>query len=130
SCQPLLLLCSVLAGPVDELLASVVRGAEEVQLEREALFVAVTAVYVLRVDPVQCLLRRPDHPSVLAGDFAGQRHRSVSELVAAPSAPRSTSATPNVASSEASTTSALPTRPTPPPRQNPCTSAITGTAQS
>jgi hypothetical protein len=50
--------------------------------------------------------------------------------VAAPSAPRSTSGTPNVASVDAITTSALPTRPMPPPRQNPCTAATTGTAQS
>src|SRR5450759_4374637 len=50
--------------------------------------------------------------------------------VAAPSAPRSTSGRPKVASCAAITMSALPARPTPPPRQNPCTAAITGTAQS
>src|SRR5580698_5926134 len=50
--------------------------------------------------------------------------------VAAPSAPRSTSGSPNVASSLATIMSALPARPMPPPRQNPCTAAITGTAHS
>ncbi len=50
--------------------------------------------------------------------------------VAAPRAPRSTSGSPKVASSAATTTSALPTRPMPPPRQKPLTAAITGTGQS
>src|SRR5690606_27727817 len=50
--------------------------------------------------------------------------------VAAPSAPRSTSGSPKVASSAATITSALPTSPMPPPRQYPCTAATTGTAQS
>ena len=50
--------------------------------------------------------------------------------VAAPSAPRSTSGRPNVASSAATMTSALPARPIPPPRQKPCTAAITGTGHS
>ena len=50
--------------------------------------------------------------------------------VAAPSAPRSTSGRPNVASSEATMTSALPTRPMPPPTQKPLTAATTGTAHS
>src|SRR6185437_8339340 len=55
---------------------------------------------------------------------------SRAKCVAAPSAPRSTSGSPNVASSLATTKSALPTSPTPPPRQNPCTAATTGTAHS
>ena len=50
--------------------------------------------------------------------------------VAAPSAPRSTSGSPNVASSEATMTSALPTRPMPPPTQKPLTAATTGTSHS
>ena len=50
--------------------------------------------------------------------------------VAAPSAPRSTSGSPNVASSAATIMSALPASPMPPPRQNPYTAAITGTGQS
>ena len=50
--------------------------------------------------------------------------------VAAPSAPRSTSGRPNVASSEATMTSALPTRPMPPPTQKPLTAATTGTSHS
>ena len=55
---------------------------------------------------------------------------SRARCVAAPSAPRSTSGSPKVASSAAITMSALPASPTPPPRQKPCTAAITGTAQS
>ena len=50
--------------------------------------------------------------------------------VAAPRAPRSTSGSPKEASSEAMMTSALPTRPIPPPRQKPWTAAMTGTSQS
>lgn len=50
--------------------------------------------------------------------------------VAAPSAPRSTSGSPKVASSEATMTSELPTRPMPLPTQNPLTAATTGTAHS
>ncbi len=50
--------------------------------------------------------------------------------VAAPSAPRSTSGRPKVASEAATMTSALPTSPIPPPRQKPLTAAITGTAHS
>src|SRR5580693_5632644 len=46
--------------------------------------------------------------------------------VAAPRAPRSTSGSPKVASSLATMMSAFPARPMPPPRQNPCTAAITG----
>jgi hypothetical protein len=45
-------------------------------------------------------------------------------------APRSTSGRPNLASSEATMTSALPTSPMPPPTQNPLTAATTGTAHS
>ena len=37
---------------------------------------------------------------------------------------------PKVASSEATTMSALPASPMPPPRQKPCTAAMTGTSQS
>ena len=50
--------------------------------------------------------------------------------VAAPSAPRSTSGRPNVASWEATITSAFPTSPIPPPTQNPLTAATTGTSHS
>src|ERR1700757_2348714 len=50
--------------------------------------------------------------------------------VAAPRAPRSTSGSPKVASSEATMTSELPTRPMPPPTQNPFTAAVTGTSHS
>ena len=50
--------------------------------------------------------------------------------MAAPSAPRSTSGSPNVASSAATITSALPTSPMPPPKQYPFTAATTGTAHS
>ncbi len=50
--------------------------------------------------------------------------------VATPSAPRSTSGSPNVASAAATTMSAFPAMPTPPPRQCPCTAAMTGTSQS
>ena len=50
--------------------------------------------------------------------------------VAAPSAPRSISGRPKVASSEASTMSDEPAMPMPPPRQKPCTAEITGTGQS
>ena len=50
--------------------------------------------------------------------------------VAAPSAPCLTSGTPKKASSLATTMSALPTRPTPPPTQKPLTAAMTGTEHS
>ena len=50
--------------------------------------------------------------------------------VAAPSAPRSTSGSPNVAASSATTMSALPASPIPPPRQCPFTAAMTGTSHS
>jgi hypothetical protein len=43
-----------------------------------------------------------------------------------PMAPRSTSGTPNVASSAATTMSAAPARPMPPPSTKPCTATITG----
>ncbi|SHS91077.1 Uncharacterised protein [Mycobacteroides abscessus subsp. abscessus] len=49
--------------------------------------------------------------------------------MAVPSAPRSTSGTLNTASSAATITSALPTKPIPPPRQKPLTAATTGTLQ-
>src|SRR3984957_9997832 len=69
-----------------------------------------------------------------AGGYIMARARccgtSRDRCVAAPSAPRSTSGRPNVASSLATMMSAFPARPIPPPRQNPCTAAITGTAHS
>ncbi len=49
---------------------------------------------------------------------------------AAPSAPRSISGSPKVASSEAKITSHEPTIPMPPPSTKPCAAAITGTGQS
>src|ERR671930_2356311 len=50
--------------------------------------------------------------------------------VAAPRAPRSTSGRPKVASEDARRMSAFPAIPIPPPKQNPCTAAITGTLHS
>jgi len=65
---------------------------------------------------------------LLASPLAG--YVSGANLVAAPSAPRSTSGRPNVASSLATMMSAFPASPTPPPRQKPCTAAMTGTGHS
>src|SRR4051794_35456260 len=54
--------------------------AGQVQLEGEALLVAVAAVHVLGVDAVERLLGAADHPRVLGCDLLGQRQRGRVQL--------------------------------------------------
>src|SRR4051812_13107314 len=68
--------------PVDEGIAGLVRGAGEVELEGEALLVAVGPAYVDRVDAVERLLGRADDDRVDRGDLRGHLARRVSELLA------------------------------------------------
>src|SRR3954452_13853331 len=66
-----------LVTPLDERVARLVTRPGQVELEREPLLEPVGPAHVDRVDPVQRLLRRPDHDRVdlrdLRGDFARPR---------------------------------------------------------
>src|SRR3954471_12125951 len=68
--------------PVHEGGPGFVGGADQVQLERETLLVAVTAVDVLRVDAVDRLLRPADHAGVLGRDLLRQGQGGGVEFVA------------------------------------------------
>src|SRR5258706_12843037 len=62
-------------GLAQEGLAQPAGYARQVQLEGEALLIAVAAPDVLRVDAVERLLGQPDHRRVLGRDLGGQRQR-------------------------------------------------------
>src|SRR3954468_3877610 len=66
-----------LVTPLDERVARLVTRPGQVELEREPLLEPVGPAHVDRVDPVQRLLRRPDHDRVdlcdLRGDLARPR---------------------------------------------------------
>src|SRR5580700_6973501 len=63
---------SVTTRPVDEALPGPVGDAAQVQLEREALLVAVGAAHVDRLDAVQRLLGQPDDLAILGRDLRGE----------------------------------------------------------
>src|SRR5262245_53160766 len=65
----------------DEGIAQLVGHAREVELEGEALLVAVGALHVPQVDTVQALLGRPDDGRRLRRDLAGDVEGSVAQLV-------------------------------------------------
>src|SRR5512139_3681664 len=65
----------------DEVVAVLVTGAHQVELEREALLVAVAAVNVDRVDAVQRLLGPADDVRVLVSDLGGDGEGGVAQPV-------------------------------------------------
>src|SRR5258706_4164710 len=76
------LLDGIWVAALDERVAQLVGHAGQVELEGEALLVAVRTLHVPQVDAVEALFRSPDDGGRLLGDRGGHRERGVAQFVA------------------------------------------------